>query len=90
VEDGQTKEEWKGYAETNKSSAPEAHPGRRPVRAVGAMRCHSQGLTIKLAKDVPLDELTALIAGANEWVKVVPNVKEATLRELTPRRSPAR
>jgi aspartate-semialdehyde dehydrogenase len=85
VEGGQTKEEWKGYAETNKilgTAAPIPVDGLC-VR-VGAMRCHSQGLTIKLRRDVPLDELAGLIAGANEWVKVVPNTKEATLKELTP------
>jgi aspartate-semialdehyde dehydrogenase len=48
------------------------------------MRCHSQGLTIKLKKDIPLDELVAMIAKGNDWVKVVPNNKEATLKELTP------
>jgi aspartate-semialdehyde dehydrogenase len=48
------------------------------------MRCHSQALTIKLSKDVPLDELVAIIAGDNQWVKVVPNTKEETLKDLTP------
>jgi aspartate-semialdehyde dehydrogenase len=51
---------------------------------IGAMRCHSQALTIKLKKDVPLDEITEIIAGANPWVKVVPNDRETTERELTP------
>jgi aspartate-semialdehyde dehydrogenase len=51
---------------------------------VGAMRCHSQALTIKLTKNVPLDELAEIIGSANEWVKIVPNTKEATLAELTP------
>ena len=51
---------------------------------IGAMRCHSQALTFKLKKDVPLAELEALIASGNEWVRLVPNTREATLRELTP------
>jgi aspartate-semialdehyde dehydrogenase len=85
LENGQTREEWKGGAETNKilGTATPIPVDGLCVR-VSALRCHSQGLTIKLAKDLPLDEVTALIAGANEWVKVVPNVKEATLAELTP------
>src|SRR5581483_5663054 len=51
---------------------------------VGAMRCHSQALTVKLARDVPIGEIERLLAGANDWVRVVPNEKEASLRELTP------
>jgi aspartate-semialdehyde dehydrogenase len=51
---------------------------------IGAMRCHSQALTIKLTKDVPLAEIEQLIAGANEWVKVIPNTREASLKDLTP------
>jgi aspartate-semialdehyde dehydrogenase len=51
---------------------------------VGAMRCHSQALTIKLRRDVPLDDLTAMIASANDWVRVVPNERERSMRELTP------
>jgi aspartate-semialdehyde dehydrogenase len=85
VEDGQTREEWKGYAETNKilgTNSPIPVDGLC-VR-VGAMRCHSQALTIKLTKDVPLADIEALIAKANQWVKVIPNNKEATLKELTP------
>jgi aspartate-semialdehyde dehydrogenase len=85
VEAGQTREEWKGIAETNKilGTAKTILVDGICVR-VGAMRCHSQGLTIKLKKDVPIDELTGIIASANEWVKVVPNTKEATLKELSP------
>ncbi|MDB5865459.1 MAG: aspartate-semialdehyde dehydrogenase [Betaproteobacteria bacterium] len=83
---GQSKEEWKGMAETNKIIGRSATP--IPVDGicvrVGAMRCHSQALTIKLTKDVPLDEIERLIASANDWVKVVPNEREATLRDLTP------
>lgn len=85
MENGQTREEWKGYAETNKilgTAAPIPIDGLC-VR-VGSMRCHSQALTIKLTKDIALDDITAAIAGANEWVKVVPNNKPDTLKDLTP------
>jgi aspartate-semialdehyde dehydrogenase len=85
VEDGQTREEWKGFAETNKIlGTKNPIPVDGICTRVGAMRCHSQGLTIKLTKDVPLDELSAMIGSDHEWVKVVPNTKEATLKELTP------
>jgi len=90
VEHGQSKEEWKGGAECNKILGNPAFrtPGSIPIDGlcvrIGAMRCHSQALTIKLKKDVPLDELTEIIAGANPWVKVVPNDREITERELTP------
>jgi len=85
VDLGQTREEWKGLVETNKilGTKKTIHVDGLCVR-VGAMRCHSQGLTIKLKKDIPLDELVAMIAKGNDWVKVVPNNKEATLKELTP------
>ncbi|KAA0875852.1 aspartate-semialdehyde dehydrogenase [Nitrincola tapanii] len=86
VEAGQSKEEWKGFVETNKilglSDAPIAIDGTC-VR-IGAMRCHSQAFTIKLKKDVPLDEIESIIASANDWVKVIPNEREITMRELTP------
>lgn len=85
VDDGQTREEWKGMVETNKilqSTTPIPVDGQC-VR-VPAMRCHSQALTIKLTQDIPLDEIEAAIAGAHEWVKLVPNEKEATLAQLTP------
>jgi aspartate-semialdehyde dehydrogenase len=85
LESGQTKEEWKGYAETNKilgTTTPIPVDGIC-VR-IGAMRCHSQGLTIKLKKDVPLNELLDMIAGANDWVKVIPNDKPSTLAGLSP------
>jgi aspartate-semialdehyde dehydrogenase len=82
---GQSREEWKAQAEGNKIL------GRtRPVPVdgvcvrVGAMRCHSQALTIKLRRDVPLDEVTQHIAGANDWVTVVPNTQAETLARLTP------
>lgn len=83
---GQSKEEWKGMAETNKILGRKANP--IPVDGlcvrVGAMRCHSQALTIKLNQDIPLDEITYMLANANSWVKVVPNQREASMRELTP------
>ena len=87
---GMSKEEWKGGVETNKILGQGAMFGTAatPVDGfcvrIGAMRCHSQALTFKLKKDVPLADLEALMAADNEWVKVVPNTKEATLRELTP------
>jgi aspartate-semialdehyde dehydrogenase len=87
---GVSKEEWKGMAETNKIlgigpgfSAPAVPVDGFCVR-IGAMRCHSQALTLKLKKDVPLDEIESMIAADNAWVKVVPNTKEATIRDLTP------
>jgi aspartate-semialdehyde dehydrogenase len=90
VEHGQSKEEWKGGAECNKILGKPAFrsEGSVPIDGlcvrIGAMRCHSQGLTIKLKKNVPLDEVSDIIAGANEWVRVVPNEREVTERELTP------
>jgi len=85
VEDGQSREEWKGFAETNKilgTTTPIPVDGIC-VR-VGAMRCHSQGLTIKLNKDVPLADIEQLIANDNQWAKLVPNTKADTLAHLTP------
>ncbi len=86
LENGQSKEEWKGQAETNKILGREATPV--PIDGtcvrVGAMRCHSQALTIKMTKDVPLDEIIDMIARHNAWVKVVPNQRDITIRELTP------
>ena len=90
VENGQTKEEWKGGAEFNKILGRPAFrtPGSIPIDGlcvrIGAMRCHSQGLTIKLKKDVPLSDIEGILAGANDWVKVVPNDRETTERDLTP------
>jgi aspartate-semialdehyde dehydrogenase len=84
--DGRSREEWKGQAETNKILGRERDPV--PVDGIcvriGAMRCHSQALTIKLKRDVPLDEIEDMIRSANRWVKIVPNEREATIRELTP------
>jgi aspartate-semialdehyde dehydrogenase len=84
---GQSKEEWKGQAETNKIlglSGEKTIPVDGVCVRVGAMRCHSQALTIKLTKNVPVDEIEGLLAAANDWVRVVPNEKEASIRELTP------
>jgi aspartate-semialdehyde dehydrogenase len=84
---GQSKEEWKGQAETNKIlglSGNSLVPVDGVCVRIGAMRCHSQGLTIKLKKDVPLAEIEELLADANDWVQVVPNEKEASIRQLTP------
>lgn len=85
VEGGATKEEWKGFAEANKILGTQ-----KPIPIdglcvrVGALRCHSQALTIKLTKDVPLDEIEGAIRESNDWARVVENTKEATLRDLTP------
>jgi aspartate-semialdehyde dehydrogenase len=90
VDGGQSKEEWKGGAECNKILGRPAFrtPGSIPIDGlcvrIGAMRCHSQGLTIKLKKDVPLDEVSEIIAQGNRWAKVVPNEREISERELTP------
>jgi aspartate-semialdehyde dehydrogenase len=87
---GQSKEEWKGMAETNKILGQGEGFGSAAVPVdgfcvrVGAMRCHSQALTFKLKKDVPLADLEAMIAADNGWVKLVPNTREATIRDLTP------
>ncbi|MBP6903062.1 MAG: aspartate-semialdehyde dehydrogenase [Burkholderiaceae bacterium] len=81
---GQSKEEWKGMAETNKILGSGAIPVDGFCVRVGAMRCHSQALTFKLKKDVPVADLEAMIAADNAWVKLVPNTREATLRDLTP------
>jgi len=85
VDQGQTREEWKGHAETNKIlGTQEPVPVDGLCVRVSSMRCHSQGLTIKLTRDVPLDELSDIIASANQWVRLVPNEKSATLAQLTP------
>ncbi len=86
LENGQSREEWKGQAETNKilgrDDSPLAIDGNC-VR-IGAMRCHSQALTIKLNKNVELAEIERILASANDWVDVVPNDRDATLQRLTP------
>ncbi len=88
--DGYSREEWKGMAETNKIMGLGEGFGTAPIPVdgycvrVGAMRCHSQALTFKLKKNVPVADIEALIAADNPWAKVVPNNKEDTLRDLTP------
>jgi len=87
---GQSKEEWKAQVEANKilGRGGNNQDNEIPIDGlcvrVGAMRCHSQALTIKMTKDVPLDEIHSIIAAHNDWVKVVPNDREITMRELTP------
>ncbi|MBI9107845.1 MAG: aspartate-semialdehyde dehydrogenase [Spirochaetales bacterium] len=86
MDNGQTKEEWKGITETNKILGRSDFPipvDGQCVR-IGSMRCHSQAFTIKLNKNLPISEIEEIIASHNEWVKVIPNEKEATLAELTP------
>ncbi len=86
LDNGQSKEEWKGPTETNKILG--LAPGTIPVDGlcirIGAMRCHSQALTIHLKKDVPIGEIEGILADANPWAKVVPNTKEASMKQLTP------
>jgi aspartate-semialdehyde dehydrogenase len=90
---GVSKEEWKGGAETNKilgrgpafgAAAKAIIPVDGLCVRIGAMRCHSQALTIKLKKDVPLDEISDMLAQSNQWAKVVPNTREASMKDLTP------
>jgi aspartate-semialdehyde dehydrogenase len=87
---GVSKEEWKGMAETNKILGQGEGFGSPAIAVdgfcvrVGAMRCHSQALTFKLKKDVPTADIEAMIAADNDWVKVVPNTREATVKDLTP------
>ncbi|WER46897.1 aspartate-semialdehyde dehydrogenase [Cupriavidus sp. WKF15] len=91
---GQSREEWKGGAETNKilgrGEGFLGATGATPIAVdglcvrIGAMRCHSQALTIKLRKDVPLDEIEGMLAAHNPWAKVVPNTREASMTDLTP------
>ena len=87
---GTSKEEWKGGAETNKILGQGAGYGTPAIPVdgfcvrIGAMRCHSQALTFKLKRDVPLADIEALIAADNSWVKVIPNTREASIKDLTP------
>lgn len=86
MDNGQTREEWKGFVETNKILGRSDNPipiDGQCIR-IGAMRCHSQAFTIKLKKDVPLDEINAALAANNDWVRVIPNNKEDSIKELTP------
>lgn len=86
LESGQSKEEWKAQVECNKILGRSGN--QIPIDGlcvrIGAMRCHSQALTIKMTRDVPLDEIHGIIAAHNDWVKVVPNDREITMKELTP------
>lgn len=85
VGNGQSREEWKGQAETNKiMGLNEQIPVDGICVRVGAMRCHSQALTLKLKKDVPLDEIEEIITQSNDWVQFVPNEREITTQKLTP------
>jgi len=83
---GQSREEWKGHVETNKILGRDNNPiavDGLCVR-IGAMRCHSQGLTMKLKRDLPLAEIEQIVARGNKWVKVIPNRRDETLQKLTP------
>lgn len=86
MENGQSREEWKAQVETNKILGLSANPV--PVDGIcvriGAMRCHSQAFTIKMNKDLPVAEIESLLASANDWVKVLPNEREASIQELSP------
>jgi aspartate-semialdehyde dehydrogenase len=86
LDNGQSKEEWKGFVETNKILGRSENPV--PIDGtcvrIGSMRCHSQAITIKLRKDVPIDEVESILDGANNWVKVVPNEREVTVNNLNP------
>ncbi|GAB1234395.1 aspartate-semialdehyde dehydrogenase [Ferrigenium sp. UT5] len=85
LDNGQSKEEWKGCAEVNKIlGTAQVIPVDGLCVRIGAMRCHSLALTLKLKRDLPLTEIEALIKGANPWVKFVPNQRELTVRELNP------
>jgi aspartate-semialdehyde dehydrogenase len=86
LDNGQSREEWKGVAETNKilGRSERSVPIDGTCVRIGAMRCHSQGLTLKLRRDVPIDEIEQIISSANAWVRVVPNDREETIRRLNP------
>ncbi len=86
LDNGQSREEWKGQAETNKilGSGSRVVPIDGTCVRIGAMRCHSQAFTIKLKEDIPLNEIEAMLAAHNDWVNVVPNQRDVTMRELTP------
>ncbi len=86
MDNGQSREEWKGQAEGNKILGREDRPV--PIDGIcvriGAMRCHSQALTIKLTRDLPIPEIESILASANDWVKVIPNRRDASIKELSP------
>jgi aspartate-semialdehyde dehydrogenase len=87
---GLSREEWKGGAETNKILGRGGASGKAPIPVdsicvrIGAMRCHSQALTIKLKRDIPLAEIESILASANDWVRVVPNTRDESIERLTP------
>ncbi len=89
LDNGQSKEEWKGYVETNKILGRSDNP--IPIDGtcvrIGAMRCHSQAMTIKLKHNIPLDEIEQMLAEANDWVKVVPNDRDISASDLTPEKT---
>ncbi|WP_136795406.1 MULTISPECIES: aspartate-semialdehyde dehydrogenase [Desulfosediminicola] len=90
MENGQTREEWKGIAETNKIlgyTGDSVIPVDGQCVRIGAMRCHSQAFTIKLRKNLPIEEIEKIIGNHNEWVKVIPNEREITTQELTPQKT---
>ncbi len=86
LDNGQSREEWKGSVESNKILGRESNP--IPIDGtcvrIGSMRCHSQGLTIKLKRELPIDEITDMLGAANQWARVVPNERERTIAELSP------
>src|SRR5699024_9458816 len=85
--DGMSREDWKGMAETNKilgRTGDDIMPLESVTVRIGALRSHSQALTLKLTKDIPLDEIEELLANDNDWVKYIPNNKEASMQQLTP------
>lgn len=86
LENGQSKEEWKAVSETNKILGREDDiiPIDGTCVRIGAMRCHSQALTIKMKKNVPIDEVEQMLDEANQWVKVIPNDRDLTVKELSP------
>lgn len=86
LDNGQSREEWKGQAETNKIlvRGQDIIPVDGLCVRIGALRCHSQAFTLKLKKDLPVSEIEALLSAHNEWVHVIPNDREITMRELTP------
>ena len=86
MDNGQTREEWKGLVETNKilGRSDRLIPIDGQCVRIGAMRCHSQAFTIKLTRQMPLADIEQTIDAHNEWVKVIPNDKRTTMEELTP------
>jgi aspartate-semialdehyde dehydrogenase len=81
---GQTREEWKGEAETNKIMGTNGIPVDGICVRIGTLRCHSQAVTIKLTRDVPMSDIESIVASSTPWTKLVPNNKDATIRDLTP------